>query len=336
VVNDYSRWSFEVGYDFDPVTPGYQAPSGNYSHIDIGGYDGDPDRYIFGMADDIDWRDLNPTDGAVVYSSEFDAYNSTYFDDYDRLTYAVANTTSHEMGHLLGLCHHHAFGPIGTADVPGYGEYPFTEGGAETNDHLMATGCTGISLEERVADRYFGERESRVLDVASGMISMHDEADDHSTRETAQALGGGSDLGVTASLDVVGETDWYGFWLEEGDLLSIEVYSERCSRFTDPIDPFFGLYDPYGTLLGSYDDYWSYSTGRDAALLDYQIAETGMWYVVVGGNYTDRTYRDIGGEENGIGDYEVWVHRDPVPEPATCAMLIVGLGGVLVWRRRSR
>ncbi len=341
VVADYSPWSsFTIGYDFDAVTPGYQAPSGTYSHIDIGGYDGDPGRYIFGMADDIDWRNLNHEDGAVIYSSEFDAWDSSYFDDWDRLTNALAGTTAHEMGHILGLCHHHAFGPIGEAGVPSYGAYPY-EGGSETNEHLMATGSTGLSKSERAADRYFGERETWVLDAADGRITVHAEASDHGSRDTAQLLSGGCSVSVTASISVVGEEDWYAFSWHEGDRVSIEVFSQRCNRFSsNPIDPYFELYDPLGNLLDSYDNYWSYSTGHDGALLDYLVPQTGMWHVAVGGiGYESAPNQDFvygqGPADDGTGSYELWTYRDSVPEPATTSLLLVALASVGIWGRRQ-
>ena len=102
VAADYSPWPFTIDYDFDSVTPGYQAPTGSYSHIDIGGYDGNSGAYIFGIAEDIDWRNLNHEDSVIISSSEFDSWNSTYFDNWDRLTNTLAGTTAHEMGHILG------------------------------------------------------------------------------------------------------------------------------------------------------------------------------------------------------------------------------------------
>lgn len=336
VVADYSPWSFTIDYDFDPVTTGYQPPTGGYSHIDIGGYDGVPDVHIFGMAEDIDWRNLNHEDGAVIYSSEFAAWQPGYFDDWDRLTNTLAGTTAHEMGHLLGLCHHHAFGPLGEAGVPDYGSYPW-EGGGETNEHIMATGSTGLSAAERAADRSFGEREVWVLDAADGRITVHSEiSGDHGSRDTAQFLDGGYSIAVTASISIVGEKDWYAFSWQHGDEICIEVFSQRCNRFaSNPIDPYFELYDPSGSLVGSWDDYWSYSTGRDSVLLDYAVSATGTWYLSVGGNSSanQAIIGDIGGSEDGTGAYELWVRNNPVPEPATALLVLAG-AGVLALRRR--
>jgi len=335
VAADYARWSVSVGYDFDPVTPGYQAPSGSYSHVDIGGYDGNASAHIFGMAEDIDWRNLNDSDSAVIYSSEFDAWDSSYFDDWDRLTNTLAGTTAHEMGHLLGLCHHHAFGPIGDAGVPEYGATVW-EGGSETNQHIMATGSTGLSKAERAADRDFGVREAWVLDAADGRITVHAEASDHGERDTAQLLSGGCSVAVTASISVVGETDWYAFSWQEGDRVSLEVFSQRCNRFTNPINPYFELYDPLGGLVDSYDDYWSYSTGTDAVLLDWLVPATGTWYAAVTDGDQAASGELLYGIGDGIGEYELWMHGQLVPEPATLCLLLGGLGALVLkrWRRR--
>ena len=335
VAADYSPWPFTIGYDFDPVTPGYQAPTGSYSHVDIGGYDGNAGAYIFGIAEDIDWRNLNHEDSVIIFSSEFDSWNSTYFDNWDRLTNTLAGTTAHEMGHILGLSHHTAFGPLGEAGVPGYTQVPY-EGGSETNQHIMATGSTGLSIAERASDRAFGERETWALDAAAGRITVRSEVGGyHQSRETAQLLDGGYSISVTASISTVGEKDWYAFSWQQGDEICLEVFSQRGNRFTDPINPYFELYDPTGSLVGSWDDYWAYSTGGDSVLLDFEVPQTGDWSLFVSDGIPTGPGDIAYGLGEGLGDYELWMHDKPVPEQATCAMVLLGLGGVALRMRRK-
>ena len=322
VVNDYSLWpSFDIRYDFDLLSPGDQAPTSAYSHIDIGGNDGIPSQFIFGIAEDIDWRNLNPSDNALIYSDEFNAWDPTYFDDYTRLTNTVGGTTSHELGHILGLSHHDAFGPLGTSTVPIYDANPFTGGGVDTNKHIMATGPTGISKAERVSDRSFGDRETWKLDAATGKVAVWREGASHATQLTAQAIGGGSDVGVIGSISGAGEQDWYSFMVRAGTLVDIEVYSARGNRFITPVDAYFDLYDPTGTLILTRDNYWKHSTATDPALLDYVPTQTGAYYLA------------LQGFGNDTGDYELYMHS---PEPSTWLIMVCGLALVIVWRRQRR
>jgi hypothetical protein len=321
VVNDYSLWpSFDIRHDFDLLTPGDQAPTGAYSHIDIGGNDGDPGQIIFGVAEDIDWRNQNPSDSVLVYSDEYALWDSTYFDDYTRLTNALAGTTSHELGHILGLSHHDAFGPVGTSTVPAYTANPFTGGGADTNKHLMATGPTGISKAERASDRSFGDREIWKLDAATGQVAIWQEGTLHATQLTAQAIGGGSTVDVIGALGAAGEQDWYSFMVRAGTLIDLEVYSARCNRFTDPVDAYFELYDPTGALILTRDDYWQYSTATDPALLDYMPSQTGTYYLAL---------RGFG---NDTGDYELYFHS---AEPGTWLTMVCGLALLLILAPRA-
>ena len=68
-----------------------------------------------GLADGIDFRNLNMSDNAVV---NVDGLGFTATDDIVGLS---ANIGSHELGHLVGLRHRDGFGPIGSGVFPGLG-----------------------------------------------------------------------------------------------------------------------------------------------------------------------------------------------------------------------
>ena len=150
------------------------APGGGF-FINIG----------FGLAEDIDFRNLNRSDNAGVDANFWEfliqSGNGGLFEAFtglpatpDGLRTAIlnqsANTGAHELGHILGLRHHDAFGPPGsglpTTGVPApEAFFPVYEGpqdADETTLHLMASGASsGLSLAQSAnADRFFGEREA--------------------------------------------------------------------------------------------------------------------------------------------------------------------------------
>jgi hypothetical protein len=322
VQGHYASWSsFDIRYDFDLGTPGDQAPTGTYSHIDIGGDDGDPDSLLLGIADDIDWRNLNKSDGAIIYSDEFYNWDNNYFSDYDRLVTTVAGTITHETGHILGLSHHDAFGPIGTCTPPSsFTQYPYDGGGSETNTHIMATGSTGLTKEQRTQARAFGEREAWKLDFATGQGAVFNEAASHGSMGEAQFIGGAADISVVAEISNPNQVDWYSFSARAGMLLDMEIYSYRTNRLAGNLDSVFNLYDPTGTLVLTQDDFWAYSAGYDSVLLDFVPEMTGTNYAAVYGFPGD------------TGAYELYLHT---PEPGTLVILVLGLAMIALRLRRT-
>ena len=56
---------------------------------------------LYGLAESVDWYNHNPNDTGIVFASSFD--HQDWSDN--QIATAIANVTSHELGHLLGLVH---------------------------------------------------------------------------------------------------------------------------------------------------------------------------------------------------------------------------------------
>lgn len=113
---------------------------------------------LFGVAQDVDLNNADPQDFSRVYARSFlNAYgpgeaepalagaNSTL----DRWATAIGHTASHEAGHNFGLSHGNS--------APRTGE-------DQTNNHIMATGSTGLTGEMRAGrNRHFSDTSYEIL-----------------------------------------------------------------------------------------------------------------------------------------------------------------------------
>jgi hypothetical protein len=113
---------------------------------------------LFGVAQDVDLNDADAQDYSRVYAGSFlDAYgagtsepalsgtNSTLA----RWATAIGHTASHEAGHNFGLAHSDSAARTGED---------------EQNNHVMATGSTGLTGEMRAArNRHFSDTEYEIL-----------------------------------------------------------------------------------------------------------------------------------------------------------------------------
>ena len=180
-------------------------------------------------------------------------------------------TAAHELGHLLGLRHSDAFGPIGFGvnNPPGTTSftppYPGPAGGFETNSHVMASpAATGFTLSDLVTDTHFGERElvklayDRVVPAAAGVNNLL-------VTETAASAAGqpitlvpidvpqGLPRGLNAPkqlaaaattvlgyISASGQKDLYTFAGRAGDLINLDVFSRGilADRYTDTLDTY--------------------------------------------------------------------------------------------------
>lgn len=136
-------------------------PTGtNWQVVGIGG-DSDLDGGRFGRAQDTDTGDADREDYARVWGRGFhDEYggagqalapaNATL----ERWAAAIGGTVAHEAGHNYGLLHEFS--------APRPGE-------DMQNNHLLATGITGLTGEQRVTRRHFSDRSFETLGYNLGL-----------------------------------------------------------------------------------------------------------------------------------------------------------------------
>jgi hypothetical protein len=76
---------------------------------------------------------------------------------------ALAGTGAHELGHSLGLQHHHAYSD------PGITPTNYAATGGLQNQYIIATGSTGITEAQRETQRGFSVFENVILEAASSL-----------------------------------------------------------------------------------------------------------------------------------------------------------------------
>lgn len=92
---DYEGYNVEIISSRDGV-----LPVGDYSTIHFGTYD----PALLGIAESVDTFNRKPSQVAIVFTDTFDVFMALD-PTLEQLGCAMANVTSHELGHLLGLRH---------------------------------------------------------------------------------------------------------------------------------------------------------------------------------------------------------------------------------------
>jgi hypothetical protein len=95
VREDYAGLGVQFYRDGDPA-----IPAGNHTFI----YFGSTDTRLLGLAESIDPYNNNPAQSAIIYTDTFSLFNQLQ-PGFEGTVRVLANVTSHEAGHLLGLRH---------------------------------------------------------------------------------------------------------------------------------------------------------------------------------------------------------------------------------------
>ena len=195
------------------------------------------------------------------------------------LSTSLAGTAAHELSHSFGLQHHFTYSAIGITPEN------LNDTGGLRNQHVIATGGTGLSEREREeGDRSFAPFSRVILDIAGGVTSeigdfgrentpivdnpvfsdaseLGSANDAGDTFETAQPLSfqrgdsSGADISfVEADLDGgASDIDVFRFTTNVETTFSTHVLSEEL-RFSREFDPALALFDSSGTVIASSDD----------------------------------------------------------------------------------
>ena len=299
-----------------------------------------------GLADGIDFRNLNMSDNAVV---NVDGLGFTATDDIVGLS---ANIGSHELGHLVGLRHRDGFGPIGSGVFPGLGgaffpAFPGPSNASEFENHVLSTPAFGADINRFTQPVWLSERSAIKLAFAEDSTTVA-EVGANDTLATAQSLifgnlvvpntiivGQNAGIGdfdvdavsVEGSL-TAGDNDFFEFTAAAGDLFNFEVMSAALDRLDD-VDTQISIFDSNGAFV----DYFGQDAFNDdeietldSVIIDLVIPDDGTYFIQVNGFAAADT-----------GDYELFVSRfngaTAVPEPG-CVAILLGACTLIATRRR--
>ncbi len=280
--------------DFDYTFTQTIPASGPYAEIDFNVRAG---SYLGGEATDLDWRNLSLGGSATVDISQFLQFPGLVgvaglpAATTENIINMTATIAAHELGHLSGLLHEDAFGPIGTGvstallsnpNLDGFfPAYQGLSGADETQYHVMGSPASvGTSLYDATRVTFFGEREAVKLAFADSGATVDESTGTNNSRATAQGLSLaplavpdtlliGQNVGTTfrvSAVDVSGaitlgaggtsSVDYYAFQATAGQLFNFEALSQTITRYDgDDIDPVMTLLESDGTTIVPYGSF---------------------------------------------------------------------------------
>ena len=276
-----------AGYNLNFVT---SQPAGVHDVIYFGGDDDLPEisNSTFGRASsdlgNLQTRTYtttnngNPPGVSTIFTGNFSSSLEPRFntreESIEEISVALGGTAAHEFGHSFGLFHQYAYSAIGISDL--------TNSGGLQNQHLMATGSTGLNEAQRETRRTLAPFSRVILDIAGGSTTYGGAAlvDNPviSTFEGGPGAGadggdaGGSFGTATDLVFSIGESSGDEISFIEGDLDSttdVDVFKFSTTVettlsahvFTAPRIPGFAIFDSVlelvdgsGTVIALSDD----------------------------------------------------------------------------------
>lgn len=264
-----------------------QPSQGDFSTIRIGDNDANPidlaRGILFGRADNIDFGNDARSDAAFADASfwqflaELDANFGTQnlanflglpgpldaagIETFRRVAVLnqSANTSAHELGHILGLRHHDSFGAPGDGLPPARDNTEFLPLGdldddaLETLQHIMASGASaGLALNSPpFVDRFFSERSAVKLAinertrtitedaamVNGGKLTLNKVVGPNPLEEGVNS-GGKLDIRaalIEGSMATVDDIDAYSLRARAGDIFNAEMITTSDRTTADPV-----------------------------------------------------------------------------------------------------
>ncbi len=149
VRENYVGLNVDIYTSFDP-----DAPTGNISTIHFGAYD----PGLLGVAENVDEFNQSTVQQAIVFTDTFEIFG-VLEPTLDQYAVALANVTSHELGHLLGLAH--------TTDITGLMDIT-----ASLRDLMINQTFTRSPLEPSTFPVGFQNAPTALIDSVGGRLDM--------------------------------------------------------------------------------------------------------------------------------------------------------------------
>jgi hypothetical protein len=289
-----------------------------------------------GSSSEIDWRNLNPSDTAVVDVNGFlgghgePPATTGPAGNYVALSSDIA---AHELGHTVALRHQDAFGPVGFGvhNPPGVTAFrPAQPGPAaawETTQDVMASPASvGSTLFDAAGNTYFGERDLIKLAFIRDGAVVNEQTNPNGSNAnesmaTAQLLTlaplavpnsepSGFDAGKVFSVNAIDVANASlradpSTGLTQSDYYSFTGQAGDLMHFETMSNSLARITDPADTILNVYD-----SSGHllitsdddfetaDSLIEDFTLPATGTYYIQV---------QSFAPAE--VGQYELFVYR---------------------------
>lgn len=300
---------------------------------------------LLGLAQEIDLRNANKNNSADIYTRNFGFHVNEFSGLNNRaaqiaqLSRGLSFVAAHEFGHNLGLEHVDAYAR------PGINPSTYANTGGIQNEHVMATGPTGITEAQREQPKTFSTLSNVKLEYADNLrpttpVVIAEQGGTHGTIATAQALtltslsiSGVDAFFVTGgNIASVGELDFYSFTANAGTAFTVHALSESLFASNLTVDTFLALFDPSGAQIFQQDDIRfsssTYNSGTlyalDSLLINIPLNTTGTYTLRVSGTGSNNT-----GQYNLVGYVAA-----AAPEPTPLVFIALGLLGMVCRRRR--